>query len=177
MVHGRDWEFPDAIKTKLGSYPMQAANYDICKYLPMIFTNSISHGFSCRVSKSISLFHILAWTRHKIVRQRTPSSELILFWGHVTRPNQGLSLSLTPYRWVGENPGNEDMLIGCSFIEQSLYTWQEELLTNNVQAKSCLFTGQVDVHHMPFTYLSLNPDSPDNNLSGKRILAITNLET
>ena len=31
--------------------------------------------------------------RHKIVRQRTPPSELILFWSHLTRPNQGLSLS------------------------------------------------------------------------------------
>ena len=29
----------------------------------------------------------------KIERQRTPPSELILFWDHVTRPNQGLSLS------------------------------------------------------------------------------------
>ena len=50
--------------------------------------------------------------------------------------------------------------------------------TNNVKAKTCLFTGQVDVQHMPFTYVTLyNPDSLDNNLCDKRILAITNLET
>ena len=29
----------------------------------------------------------------QIERKRTPPSELILFWRHVTRPNQGLSLS------------------------------------------------------------------------------------
>ena len=29
----------------------------------------------------------------KFVIQRTPPSELILFWTHVTRPNKGLSLS------------------------------------------------------------------------------------
>ena len=31
----------------------------------------------------------------KIERQRTSPSELILFWSHVTRPNLGLSLSLS----------------------------------------------------------------------------------
>ena len=70
------------------------------------------------------------------------------------------------------------MLIGCFFIERSLYTWREELRTNNLKAKTCLFTGQVDVQHMSFTYVTLyNPDSLDNNLCDKRILAITNLET
>ena len=49
--------------------------------------------------------------------------------------------------------------------------------TNNVKAKTCLFTSQVDVQHMPFTYVTYNPDSRDNNLSDKRILVITNLET
>ena len=53
--------------------------------------------------------------------------------------------------------------------------------TNNVKAKTCLFTGQVDVQHMPFTYVTYNPDSRDNNLCDKRILAIqlaiTNLAT
>ena len=60
-------------------------------------------------------------------------------------------------------------LIGCFFIQQSSYTWREELRTNNVKAKTCLFTGQLEVQHMPFTYVTLyNP---------QRILAITNLET
>ena len=69
-------------------------------------------------------------------------------------------------------------LIGCFLTEQSSYTWREEFRTNNVKAKTCLFTGQVDVQHMPFTYVTLyNPDSLDNNLCDKRILAITNLET
>ena len=53
--------------------------------------------------------------------------------------------------------------------------------TNNVKAKTCLFIGQEDVQHtyMPFsafTYVTYNPDSRDNNLCDKRILAITNLE-
>ena len=45
--------------------------------------------------------------RDKIERQRTPPSELILFWRHVTRRNQGLSLSLAPQGLVGENPGDK----------------------------------------------------------------------
>ena len=45
----------------------------------------------------------------------------------------------------------------------------------DVKAKNCLFTGQVDVQHMPFTYVTYNPNSRDNNLCDKRILAI-NLE-
>ena len=49
--------------------------------------------------------------------------------------------------------------------------------TNNVKAKTCLFTGQVDVQDMPLTYVTYNPDSRDNDLCDKRILAITNLET
>ena len=69
-------------------------------------------------------------------------------------------------------------LIGCFFLEQSSYTWREVLRTNNVESKTCLFTGQVEVQHMPFTYVTLyNPYSLDNNLCDKRILAITNLET
>ena len=32
-------------------------------------------------------------TDKKIERQRTPPSELILLWSHVTTPNQGFSLS------------------------------------------------------------------------------------
>ena len=42
----------------------------------------------------------------KDVRQRTPPSELILFWSHVTSVFQGLFLSRSVGR-VGENPGNE----------------------------------------------------------------------
>ena len=42
----------------------------------------------------------------KNVRQRTPPSEIILFWSHVTSVFQGLSLSRSVGR-VGENPGNE----------------------------------------------------------------------
>ena len=64
------------------------------------------------------------------------------------------------------------VLIGCFLIEQSSYTWREELRTNNVKAKTCLFTGQVDVQHMSFTYATYNPDSRDNNLCDKRILPI-----
>ena len=40
------------------------------------------------------------------MRQRTPPSELILFWSHVTSVFHGLSLSRS-VRPVGENPGNE----------------------------------------------------------------------
>ena len=70
------------------------------------------------------------------------------------------------------------VLIGCFFIEQSSYARREELRTTNVKAKTCLFTGQVDVQHMPFTSVTLyNPDSRDNNLRDKRILAVTYLET
>ena len=71
------------------------------------------------------------------------------------------------------------MLIGCFFIEQSSYTGStpDELRTNNDKAKTCLLTGQVDVQHMPLTYVTYNPDTRDNNLCDKRILAITNLET
>ena len=67
------------------------------------------------------------------------------------------------------------VLIRCFLIEQSSYTWREELRTNNVKAKTCLFTGQVDVQHMPFTYATYNPDSRDNNLCDKRILPITSI--
>ena len=42
----------------------------------------------------------------KNVRQRTPSSELTLFWSDVTSVFQGLSLSRSVGR-VGENPGNK----------------------------------------------------------------------
>ena len=42
----------------------------------------------------------------KNARQRTPPSELILFWSHVTSVFQGLSLSHSVGR-VGENPENE----------------------------------------------------------------------
>ena len=40
------------------------------------------------------------------MRQRTPPSEIILFWSHVTSVFQGLSISRSVGR-VGENPGNE----------------------------------------------------------------------
>ena len=66
--------------------------------------------------------------------------------------------------------------IGCFFTDQSSYTGWDEWRTNNVKAKTCLFTGQVDVQHMTFTYVSYNRDSRDNNMCGKRILAITNLK-
>ena len=42
----------------------------------------------------------------KNVRQRTPPSEIILFWSHVTSVFQGVSLSRSVGR-VGENPENE----------------------------------------------------------------------
>ena len=42
----------------------------------------------------------------KNVRQRTPPSELILFWSNMTSVFQGLSLSRS-VRWIRENPGNE----------------------------------------------------------------------
>ena len=42
----------------------------------------------------------------KNARQRTPPSELILVWSHVTSVFQGLCLSRSMGR-VGENPGNE----------------------------------------------------------------------
>ena len=45
----------------------------------------------------------------KNVRERTPPSELILFWSHVTIVFQGLSPSRSVWR-VGENPGNEVVL-------------------------------------------------------------------
>ena len=69
------------------------------------------------------------------------------------------------------------VLIGCFFIEQSSYTGWDELRTNNVKAKTCLFTGQVDVQHMPFTYVTYNPDYRENNLCDKRILAVTVLKS
>ena len=78
---------------------------------------------------------------------------------------------------ISLNSKTTAVLIGCFFIEQSSHTWREELRTNNVKAKTCLFTVQVDVQHMPFTYITYNPDFRDNNLCDKRILAITNLET
>ena len=49
--------------------------------------------------------------------------------------------------------------------------------TNDVKAKTCLFTGQVDLQHMLFTYATYNPNSQDNSLCHKRIHAITNIET
>ena len=45
----------------------------------------------------------------KNVRQRTPPSELILFWSHVTSVFQGLSPSRSVGR-VKESPGNEVMI-------------------------------------------------------------------
>ena len=57
-------------------------------------------------------------------------------------------------------------LIGCFLTEQSSYTWREEFRTNNVKAKTCLFTGQVDVQYTPIT--TYNPDSRDNNLCDKK---------
>ena len=50
----------------------------------------------------------------KIERQRTPPSELILFWDHVTRPNQGLSLS----RSVGTGR-REPWERGCDFASNN----------------------------------------------------------
>ena len=51
----------------------------------------------------------------KNVRQRTPPSEIILFWSHVTR----VSLSLSRYQIVGENPGNK-VVIMLGIYEPSL---------------------------------------------------------
>ena len=36
-------------------------------------------------------------------------NETILFWSHVTRPTQGLSLSFPSQGQIGENPGNKDV--------------------------------------------------------------------
>ena len=49
------------------------------------------------------------------MRQRTPPSELILFWSHVTSVFQVLSLSRS-VGGVGENPGNEVEHNGSPFL-------------------------------------------------------------
>ena len=53
----------------------------------------------------------------KNVRQRTPPSEIILFWSHVTSVFQGLSLSRSVQR-VGENPGNEDGSFAARWVDR-----------------------------------------------------------
>ena len=53
----------------------------------------------------------------KNVRQRTPPSEIILFWSHVTSVFQGLSLSRSVAR-VGENPGNEDGSFAARWVDR-----------------------------------------------------------
>ena len=53
----------------------------------------------------------------KNVRQRTPPSEIILFWSHVTSVFQGLSLSRSVER-VGENPGNEDGSFAACWVDR-----------------------------------------------------------
>ena len=53
----------------------------------------------------------------KNVRQRTPPSEIILFWSHVTSVFQGLSLSRSVER-VGENPGNEDGSFAARWVDR-----------------------------------------------------------
>ena len=80
-------------------------------YLIILFRAEISLSFThscCRVSKSILLLRSRRERKpdKKSARQRTPPSELILFWRHVTSVFQGLSLSRSVGR-VGENPGNE----------------------------------------------------------------------
>ena len=47
------------------------------------------------------------------------------------------------------------------------HTWREELQTNKEKGKTCLFTGQADVQHMPITCVTYDSDSPDNNLRDK----------
>lgn len=49
----------------------------------------------------------------------------------------------------------------------SCHTWREELQTNKEKGKTCLFTGQADVQHMPITCVTYDSDSPDNNLRDK----------
>ena len=52
----------------------------------------------------------LIWTknrRQKSLIQRTPPSGLEMFIGHVTRPDQGLSLSLALGGGKKRDPGNE----------------------------------------------------------------------
>ena len=79
--------------------------------------------------------------------------------------------------YIALNTKSRAVLIGCFFIEQSSCTEEdEELRTNDVKAKTCLFTGQVDVRHMPFIYVILIPEITIC-VGDKRILAITNLET
>ena len=53
----------------------------------------------------------------KNVRQRTPPSEIILFWSHVTSVFQGLSLARSVER-VGENPGNEDGSFAARWVDR-----------------------------------------------------------
>ena len=54
----------------------------------------------------------------KNVRQRTPPSEIILFWSHVTSVFQGLSLFRSVGR-VGETPGNEVDHLPVTIRQQS----------------------------------------------------------
>ena len=70
-------------------------------------------------------------------RQRTPPSELILFWRHVTRPNQGLSLSSAgmgrrePWEWGGMQatmPKNQPTFI-C--LRTAIMSWNKR----NIDAK------------------------------------------
>ena len=73
------------------------------------------------------------------------------------------------------------VLIGCFFIEQSIVWRASRHTREELFIHTCLFTGQVDVQHMhmpfsAFTYVTYYPDSRDNNLCDKRILAITNLQ-
>lgn len=46
----------------------------------------------------------------------------------------------------------------------SCCTWREEFQTNKEKGKTCLFTVKADVQHMPFTCVTDDSDSPDNNL-------------
>ena len=64
---------------------------------------------------------------------------------------------------TGQNDWQDESLTGqvhdqaghCPLTGHYFQPW-EELRTNNVKAKTCLFTGQVEVQHiyMPFTVFS-----------------------
>ena len=65
----------------------------------------------------------------QIERQRTPSSELILFWSHVTKPDQGLFLS-PPQGWVEESPGNEVVCrLLCQTISQLSFVLETAIMS------------------------------------------------
>ena len=68
--------------------------------------------------------------------------------------------------------------IGCFFTDQSSYTGSDKLRRNNVKGQNLFIhrSGRCTAHAVHLCNLH-DPDSRDNNMCDKRILAITNLET